>query len=100
MGKKARTTLTIDAEVLKKAHEIGLNVSQFCENALKEAIEALTQRKQQTKTNGGYIDTRSASRSAIEWTGRDLNPRLPPISAGHAKAAYALTTTLSSFMPD
>jgi len=29
-----------------------------------------------------------------------LNPRLPPISAGHAKAAYALTTTLSSFMPD
>ena len=41
MGKKARTTLTIDADVLKKAHELGLNVSQFCENALKHGINAL-----------------------------------------------------------
>jgi hypothetical protein len=31
----------MDAEVLRKAHEIGLNVSQFCENALREAIRRL-----------------------------------------------------------
>jgi len=74
MGKKARTTLTIDEEVLKKAQEIGLNVSQFCENALKEAIEALSHAKQRTETNGGYTDARSASHSQV-WCGRrDLNP--------------------------
>jgi post-segregation antitoxin (ccd killing protein) len=61
MGKKARTTLTIDAEVLRKAHEIGLNVSQFCENALKQAIKALEQTKIQTEVNGGLVDARSAS---------------------------------------
>ena len=55
MGKKARTTLTIDEEVLRKAHEIGLNVSQFCENALKQAIKALEQAKIQTDTNGGKL---------------------------------------------
>ena len=41
MGKNARATLTIDTEVLQKAHEIRINISQFCENALKEAIEVL-----------------------------------------------------------
>jgi post-segregation antitoxin (ccd killing protein) len=41
MGKKVRTTLTIDEEVLKTAMQIGINVSQFCENALREGIERL-----------------------------------------------------------
>lgn len=34
MGKKSRTSLTIDKEILRKAREVGLNISQFCENAL------------------------------------------------------------------
>ena len=41
MGKKVRTTLTIDEEVLKTAMQIGINVSQFCENALRKGIERL-----------------------------------------------------------
>jgi hypothetical protein len=51
MGKKVRTTLTIDGEVLKTAMEIGINVSQFCENALREAIEKL--KSPRTMPNGG-----------------------------------------------
>src|SRR4030043_1502157 len=51
MGKKVRTTLTIDKDVLKTAMEIGINVSQFCENALKEAIQKL--KSPPTATNGG-----------------------------------------------
>ena len=43
--------ITIDEEVHRKAHEIGLNVSKVCENALREAIRRLTQPK--TETNGG-----------------------------------------------
>ena len=61
MGKKARTTLTIDEEVLAKAKEIGLNISQFCETKLKQAIEQLS--------NPGVGEEKCG--------GRDLNPRRP-----------------------
>ena len=53
MGKKVRTTLTIDKDVLKTAKELGINVSQYCENALKEVIEKLKSPK--TMTNGGKL---------------------------------------------
>ena len=49
MGKKVRTTLTIDNEVLKTAMEIGINVSQFCENALREGINKLKSPPRATK---------------------------------------------------
>ena len=35
------TTIRIDEELLRKAHELGLNVSKVCENALKEAVRRL-----------------------------------------------------------
>ena len=74
MGKKARTTLTIDAEVLAKAHKIGLNVSQFCENALTEAIKRLE--SPNTQTNGGTLFLSEGSfGKESSWCGRrDLNP--------------------------
>jgi post-segregation antitoxin (ccd killing protein) len=48
---KVRTNLTIDKDVLKTAMEIGINVGQFCENALREAIEKL--KSPRTEPNGG-----------------------------------------------
>jgi len=33
MTRKVRTNITVDPEVLRKAHELGLNVSKVCENA-------------------------------------------------------------------
>ena len=39
---KVRTTIRIDSETLKKAHQLGLNVSKCCENALNVYIHALT----------------------------------------------------------
>jgi hypothetical protein len=39
MGKE--TTVKVDKALVKKAHEVGLNVSKVCENALQRAIEAL-----------------------------------------------------------
>ena len=65
MTEKVKVNLTMDREVVERAKKIGLNLSQFCENCLKEAIEALEQRKQRTETNGGYTDARSASRTAM-----------------------------------
>ena len=38
---KSRTTLLIDRAVLQKAKSLGINVSQFTENALRKAIKAL-----------------------------------------------------------
>ena len=34
---KVRTTLYLDQQVVKTAMEIGINISQFCEHALKQA---------------------------------------------------------------
>lgn len=41
LGKKKITTMRIDAELIKKAHDLGLNVSKISENAIKEAIERM-----------------------------------------------------------
>ena len=79
-GKKARITLTIDAEVLRKAHEIGLNVSQFCENALKQAIKALERTKIRGEANGRYIDMRkNVSSTARLAGGTGFEPATPSL---------------------
>jgi post-segregation antitoxin (ccd killing protein) len=83
---KKRTTLLIDAEILQTAQELGINVSKYCENALKIGIEALRnaqnqiQRQNQTlKEKGGSAETPSGF---SQWTGRDLNPRPPECESG------------------
>jgi len=73
MANKVRTNITIDPELLKKAHEYGLNLSKIAENAVKEYIRRLEGSSQQTETNGGYVDARSASHSQ-DWCGRRDSP--------------------------
>jgi len=41
VGQKKITTMRIDEELIKKAHDLGLNVSKISENAIKEAIERM-----------------------------------------------------------
>lgn len=43
--------MRLDEDLTKKAHDLSLNVSKICENALKNAIERLEGDK--TETNGG-----------------------------------------------
>ena len=83
MADKVKVNLTINKEVVETAKKLGLNLSQFCENALKEAIEALSQRKQRTETNGGYIDTQSMSHQQDWWGRPDSNrgPESPSLRA-------------------
>ena len=38
MVKQTRINLSMDKEVVEKAKELGINISKYCENALKEAI--------------------------------------------------------------
>jgi hypothetical protein len=37
---KTKVTILIDKEILKKAHELGINVSKACENWLKRYVQA------------------------------------------------------------
>ncbi|MEM1540886.1 MAG: integrase [Candidatus Bathyarchaeia archaeon] len=48
---KVRTTILIEYAILKQAQELGLNVSQYCENALKIGIQALTNSFQKIAQN-------------------------------------------------
>ena len=41
MGKRKITTIRIDEDLLRKAHDLGLNVSKISENAIKEAVKRL-----------------------------------------------------------
>lgn len=36
-----KTTVKVEKKLVKRAHELGLNVSKVCENALKEAISKM-----------------------------------------------------------
>jgi post-segregation antitoxin (ccd killing protein) len=38
---KVKLTLTVDADVVKKARDLGLNLSKVCENALNDYIKRL-----------------------------------------------------------
>ena len=69
---KKNVMIRIDAELVEKAKELGLNISKVCENALNQAINALEQIFEENKVgNLGTMDS---------WwcSGRDLNPRLQP----------------------
>ena len=79
---KAR--ILIEKEIVEKAHELGINVSKACENCLKQYIAAIESVK---LTNGGQKTEGSAETVGFcKWTGRDLNPRLPPCEGGvHTK---------------
>ena len=41
MGNQVRVNLTIDVDVVKKAKNLGLNISKVAENALKEMISRI-----------------------------------------------------------
>ena len=73
MGKKVKVTLTIDGDVVNNAKQIGLNLSQFCESALINAIKALKPSNSSLKPKIRLLSQGSSAKK-VEWTGGDLNP--------------------------
>ncbi|MEA2090012.1 MAG: type II toxin-antitoxin system CcdA family antitoxin [Thermoproteota archaeon] len=45
MGEKVKVNITMDEDVVKKAKELGLNISRISENAIKEYIKRLEHSK-------------------------------------------------------
>ena len=55
-----KTTVKMDKKLVKRAHELGFNVSKVCENALKRAIVALED------TSEGHISREKRSNPSPE----------------------------------
>ena len=80
--KRKNVVITLDPELVEKAHKLGLNISKICEFSLNQAIKAL----EETLSGKG---TFRASDLTWWWTGRDLNPRPPPCEGGiHSRLNY------------
>ena len=58
IGEKVKTklTLSIESEIVERAKNLGLNISQFCENALKIGITALENANKQIAQNQTVSD--------------------------------------------
>ncbi len=66
---KKMTTIRIDPIILKRAQELGLNISKVSENAIIACIDALEGQKDKTVFGEAF------SREKGSWCGRrDLNP--------------------------
>ena len=63
----------IDSNDLEKAKKLGLNISQVCRNALKDAIRRLETPNPLNITSEGGLGT-----AGSEWAGPDLNRRSSP----------------------
>ena len=66
------TTIRIDAKILKKAQELGINISKACENALKLYIQALENANKQILSN----QLQNRKREGMETVGvHQVEPR-------------------------
>ncbi len=86
---RKKVSITIDQKIYEKAHKLGLNVSKIAENALLshiDAIENINQPKQP-------FSVHAFPQERVEWTGRDLNPRLLDCeSSVHTRLNYRPST--------
>ena len=76
---KARTNILIEESVLRKAQELGINVSKYCENALKIGIEALRNAQNQIQRQNQTLPEKEGIGNVVsdnKWSlGRASIPR-------------------------
>ena len=53
MSETKTTSIRLPADLLKKARDLGLNISKVCENCLRAAVRRLEGYTMQTQLNGG-----------------------------------------------
>ncbi len=69
-----KVTLSVNGEIVKRAKELGLNLSQCLENCLKLYIQALENTNNQILSNQVLNEEKTQ-----KWcSGRDSNPRIRP----------------------
>ena len=107
MSKKVKVTLSIDGEVIKKAKQIGLNISQFCENALKEALLKLNSVENSQKSEKERFSLSKGSlfgkrESLVDGTGFEpaasTQPSFPVKNLDQENSFYSINSTLCVYV--
>ncbi len=65
---KKATIIRVEAEILKRAKELGINISQYCENALKAGITALENTQQKIAQNQTAFDKSGEARKPVGFS--------------------------------
>ena len=73
--KRKNVVITLDPEIVKKAKELGLNISKVCENALFQAVKALENIFNEKGGNLGTVGSRLEPRAGFEPATRGLRGR-------------------------
>lgn len=60
------TSMRLDPDLVRKAHDLGLNVTKVCENALKEAIRRMEGAGCENATSGGRSERQVVRPPGIE----------------------------------
>ena len=76
---KTTVSLYLNRKLVEKARNYRLNFSRVTEQALSSILDYLESSKAQ---NSSELLNQYSFRKKIEWTGGDLNPRLPPCEGG------------------
>ena len=79
MGKKKLTTMRLDEDLVRKAHDLGLNVTKVCENAIKDLINRIENPNWSKDSKNCSDDPQNSKR----WGRPDLNrgPERPRLRA-------------------
>ena len=73
-GRKASVVITLDPASVRKARDLGLNISKICQNALDEAIRRMESPESAAKPNSAAGTGKNEPLSRGKSLGRDLNP--------------------------
>ena len=76
MGKPTRVNLFMDEEVVKKAKELGLNLSKTCENCLKQAIGKMEELYGKTSDGNCSSDKGVVARERFELSSAGPEPAM------------------------
>ncbi len=83
---KATISLYLNKKLVEKARNHRLNLSRITEQALSSILDYM---EAQNIGINSFLAHNGSSPRKIEWTGRDLNPRLPPCEGGdHTRLIY------------
>jgi post-segregation antitoxin (ccd killing protein) len=79
---KKTVGITLPEDLIERARNQGLNISKVTENAPASILDYL-----QVQNAKPVLDETSSKK--FQWTGRDLNPRLPHCECGvHTRLNY------------
>jgi post-segregation antitoxin (ccd killing protein) len=83
---KITISLYISKKLLEKARNHLLNLARITEQALSSILDYM---EAQNIARSSFSNNNGSFPKKVKWTGRDLNPRLPPCEGGdHTRLVY------------